>query len=245
MSRQRSAGRLAALFLLSGLFLTSAPTAAVLAQGMASERPSAVDPYADHIAEASQRFGVPAAWINAVMQVESARDARAISPKGAMGLMQIMPETWAELRQRHRLGRDPFDPRDNILAGAAYLGELRDRYGAPGFLAAYNAGPARYEAFLAGRPLPAETRAYVAALLPVVGADTGAPLGVEAADDPQPWRSAPIFVVRSVHNAAADRMHADGASTDSLAAPSLRDERRMVPHSADLFIARDDTRAPR
>ena len=60
--------------------------------------------------------------------------------------MQIMPQTWAELRARYGLGTDPYDPHDNILAGAAYIRELHDRYGAPGFLAAYNAGPGRYEA---------------------------------------------------------------------------------------------------
>ena len=79
-----------------------------------------------------------------------------------MGLMQIMPQTWSGLRLRYGLGANPYDPHDNILAGAAYLRELHDRYGAPGFLAAYNAGPARYDDHLAtGRPLPAETRAYV------------------------------------------------------------------------------------
>jgi hypothetical protein len=83
-----------------------------------------------------------------------------------------MPATWAELRVRHRLGGNPYDPRDNILAGAAYLREMHDRYGSPGFLAAYNAGPGRYEEYLAGRPLPAETRAYVAALAPLSAAVT-------------------------------------------------------------------------
>src|SRR5580658_11098555 len=67
---------------------------------------------------------------------------------------------------------DPYDAHDNILAGAAYLRELDDRYGAVGFLAAYNAGPARYEDHLAtGRPLPAETRAYVATLVPMIAGD--------------------------------------------------------------------------
>ncbi len=104
------------------------------------------------------------------MQAESGGDARGVSPKGAMGLMQIMPETWATLRLRYGLGADPFDPHDNIIAGAAYLRELHDRYGSPGFLAAYNAGPARYEDHLAtGQPLPAETRAYVALLAPLIG----------------------------------------------------------------------------
>lgn len=243
--RVPSPGRPPILLLLSGLFLASVPTAALLAQGAAAGRVLAADPYADPIAEASRRFGVPAAWIRAVMQVESAGDARAVSPKGAMGLMQLMPETWATLRVRNGLGRDPFDPRDNVLAGAAYLREMHDRYGAPGFLAAYNAGPARYEAFLAGRPLPAETRAYVAALLPVVGAEAGAPLDVVAAVDPLAWRSAPIFVVRSGRGAAADPMQADGAATSGPIAPLLHDERRVTPRSADLFVASHDAPAPR
>jgi hypothetical protein len=122
-------------------------------------------PYAGFVEEAAQRFSVPAAWIGAVMAIESGGDGRALSPKGAMGLMQIMPDTWSGLRARHRLGVDPYDPRDNILAGAAYLREMFDRFGSPGFLAAYNAGPRSYEEHLAtGRPLPAETRHYVATL---------------------------------------------------------------------------------
>ena len=135
-----------------------------------SSRDAARTPFAAFVAEASQRFGIPAAWIRAVMRAESFGDVRAISPKGAMGLMQIMPETWATLRQRYRLGADPYDAHDNIIAGAAYLRELHDRYGIPGFLAAYNAGPARWEDHLAtGRPLPAETRAYLSRLAPIVG----------------------------------------------------------------------------
>src|SRR5579872_805748 len=110
--------------------------------------------FAAIVTEASRRFGVPERWIRAVMQAESGGRQRARSPKGAMGLMQIMPKTWTELRARHGLGADPFDPRDNILAGAAYIRELHDRYGAPGFFAAYNAGPGRYERHLATeRPL--------------------------------------------------------------------------------------------
>ncbi|MCC5967787.1 MAG: transglycosylase SLT domain-containing protein, partial [Natronohydrobacter sp.] len=72
---------------------------------------------------------------------ESAGNPRAVSHAGAMGLMQVMPGTWAELRAAHQLVDDPFDPRDNILAGAAYLRQMYDRFGSPGFLAAYNAGP--------------------------------------------------------------------------------------------------------
>jgi len=120
------------------------------------------DAIQNHVAEAARRFSIPAAWIWAVIYVESAGDVRARSKKGAMGLMQIMPATWAMLRDRQGLGDDPYDPRDNILAGAAYLRDLHDRYGARGFLAAYNAGPGRYEDHLAGRrSLPAETVDYV------------------------------------------------------------------------------------
>ncbi len=104
------------------------------------------------------------------MRAESFGDACALSPKGAIGLMQIMPETWAVLRQRYNPGADPYDAHDNIVAGTAYLRELHDRHGIPGFLAAYYAGPARWEDHVAtGRPLPAETRAYLTRLAPIVG----------------------------------------------------------------------------
>jgi hypothetical protein len=104
------------------------------------------------------------------------------SRAGAMGLMQIMPGTWAELRARLGLGADPHDPRDNILAGAFYLKLMYDRFGYPGLFGAYNAGPARYAAWLADRrPLPAETRAYLAQL-------GGAP-GPAASPQPSPARA--------------------------------------------------------
>jgi hypothetical protein len=130
---------------------------------------SRVDSVATFIAEAAQRFAIPAHWIRAVMQLESGANERAISPKGALGLMQIRPKTWVELSVLYRLGIDPLDPHDNILAGTAYLREMHDRFGSPGFLAAYNAGPERYQQHLtSGRPLPAETQAYLAALAPVI-----------------------------------------------------------------------------
>ncbi|MBM3579132.1 MAG: lytic transglycosylase domain-containing protein, partial [Alphaproteobacteria bacterium] len=108
---------------------------------------------AEAVKEASLRFHVPANWIRAVMRAESDGDDKAISEKGAIGLMQIMPKTYAELQTKLGLGSDPFDPHDNILAGAAYLAEMFERYGEIGVLAAYNAGPRRYEEFLHGRPL--------------------------------------------------------------------------------------------
>jgi soluble lytic murein transglycosylase-like protein len=88
---------------------------------------SAADPYASFVHEAAQRFGMPAFWIGAVMAKESGGDVLALSPQGAMGLMQIMPDTWAGLRVRHGLGADPYEPRDNILVGAAYLREMHNR----------------------------------------------------------------------------------------------------------------------
>ncbi len=119
------------------------------------------------VEEASQRFGVPASCIRAVMRIESGGQVHALSPKGAMGLVQLTPQTWSAVRIRYGVGVDPHDSRDNFLAGSAYLRELWERYGAPGFLAAYNAGPARYKDHLAtGRTLLAETRGYVTSLPP-------------------------------------------------------------------------------
>jgi D-alanyl-D-alanine carboxypeptidase len=130
------------------------------------------DPWGPHITAASKRYGMPEAWIREVMRQESGGqqylDGTLItSAAGAMGLMQLMPRTYEELRQRYGLGDDPYYPRDNIFAGAAYMKELYDRYGAPGFLAAYNAGPRRADDFLSGRGgLPSETVAYMAAVAP-------------------------------------------------------------------------------
>ena len=128
------------------------------------------DPWGPYIREAAARHGVPEHWIREVMRQESGGRPDATSPAGAMGLMQVMPATYAVLRRRHGLGDDPYEPRDNILAGAAYLREMYDRFGAPNFLAAYNAGPERVEAWLAGiTVLPDETEAYLARLAPRIG----------------------------------------------------------------------------
>ncbi len=153
-------------------------------------------PHANFVRQAAQRYGVPASWIEAVMAIESGGDVLALSPQGAMGLMQVMPETWAGLRARHGLGDSPYDPRDNILAGTAYLRELYDRYGSPGFLAAYNAGPGRYDEHLStGRALPHETQLYVATLAPLIGEGQVNDI-VAARHRIVSWRDAPLFVVR-------------------------------------------------
>ena len=114
-----------------------------------------IDRWAAYIAEAARRFGRPEAWVRAVMQAESRGAADAISTAGAIGLMQIMPDTYAELRARYGLGANAYDPHDNIIAGTAYMSEMIELFGVPNFLAAYNAGPARLEDHLRrGRPLP-------------------------------------------------------------------------------------------
>jgi D-alanyl-D-alanine carboxypeptidase len=141
------------------------------------------DPWGPYIHEASGRFGVPENWVRRVMRQESGGQEDVISWAGAMGLMQVMPETYAGLRDRYNLGDDPFDPHNNILAGTAYLREMYDRFGSPGFLAAYNAGPNRLDQYLAnGTPLPTETVNYVASIAPLLGSDRpmSGPLAVYA-----------------------------------------------------------------
>ena len=128
---------------------------------------SSSDPWGLYIREASRRFDVPERWIREVMRQESAGRATATSPVGAMGLMQVMPGTYTELRYRHGLGDDPYHPYDSIMAGTAYIRQMYDLYGSPAFLAAYNAGPRRLEDYLWGsRSMPTETRNYVARIGP-------------------------------------------------------------------------------
>jgi len=160
-----------------------------------SKLSSTSHPYASHVNDAARRFGIPEAWIWSVMRVESAGNARAVSRAGAMGLMQIMPATWAQLRARHGLGADPFDVRDNITAGAAYLREMYDRYGnVSAMLAAYNAGPGRYDEHLRGRPLPTETRAYLGRLASITGDADETRIAIVVPKDPFAWRRSALFI---------------------------------------------------
>jgi hypothetical protein len=136
------------------------------------------DPWGPYIAEAAERYDMPQRWIREVIRQESGgrlyENGQLItSSAGAMGLMQVMPATYEELRGRYpELGDDPFDPHDNIMAGTAYLRELYDMYGSPGFLAAYNAGPGRLDDYLTrNRGLPNETRRYVARIGANLGSD--------------------------------------------------------------------------
>ena len=222
-----------AAFLLSGLAVTTPICGQALAETPVVIRDPARDPHSAAIAEASARFVIPEHWIRAVMQAESAGDARAVSHAGAMGLMQVMPGTWSVLREDHGLGADPFDPRDNILAGTAYLRAMLDRYGTVGgMLAAYNAGPGRYDSYLSeGRPLPAETRAYVAMLAPRLDGTAPLPSRATVAD----WREAALFTDRS-----AAHPPRNGGNPDA-GRPSL--EAGSAAPDPGIFVARPGAEA--
>lgn len=157
------------------------------ATGAGAARPAC----APHAAEAARRSRLSEAVILRVMHVESRGRANAMSPKGAMGCMQIMPRTWRDLSARYRLGSDPWNARFNMIGGALYLAELARQFGFPGAYAAYNAGPARYARHVRSAvPLPAETRAYMASLsgaAPARGGDDG-----RVAPPPR-WQDAGLF----------------------------------------------------
>ena len=160
------------------------------------------------IREAAARFRLPPDWIDAVIREESAgcetvNGKPTVSLAGAMGLMQLMPATWREYRERLGLGDDPFNSRDNILVGAAYLRDLYERYGLAGFLAAYQAGPRRYEEFLErGRLLPRATVVYISRVRRAIRR-------MDAHSVPTPPTIAPaasaLFVNLTVHTEAGDR----------------------------------------
>jgi hypothetical protein len=238
--RRRGGGLAIAIaaFLLSGV---AAPFAAS-AQNAPFDRTTASHPYAAHVADAVQRFGIPESWIWAVMRVESNGDARAVSAVGAIGLMQIMPGTWATLRARYSLGSDPFDARDNIMAGAAYLREMFDRYGnATAMLAAYNAGPGRYDEHLArGRPLPGETLAYLAKLAPITSGAGDTQLAAAPAPDPFAWRRAALFAARSATPSTVQPDTANDAANARAERPLTDGEdvavATITPLSAGLFV---------
>lgn len=174
--------------------------------------------YAAPVAEAAQRFGIPELWIWRVMHAESRGSRGAVSHAGAMGLMQIMPATWTMLSARHGLGNDPFNVRANILAGAAYLRAMWDRYrDVRLMLAAYNAGPGRADAFATGRRgLPAETIAYVRRIAPELGASDPTSSVPAPAPAVPSWRDASLFAARPPVNDKGE------ARTGSL--PTMRDE---------------------
>nr|WP_249800051.1 MULTISPECIES: lytic transglycosylase domain-containing protein [unclassified Bradyrhizobium] len=227
-----------------GILMTFGPPSTARAE-VASRAPAAHSTtllrsvaYAAFVTEASHRFAIPERWIDAVMQVESGGNAHAISPRGALGLMQIMPATWAELSARHDLGIDPFDPHDNIIAGAAYIREMLDRFGSRGFLAAYNAGPKRYDEHLAtGRSLPEETQTYVARLAALIGIEQSNSRG-SAARHVVLWQQAPVFVERYGGSSTADSFASRVRTMDSSKAAPNAVASALVPRATGPFVHR-------
>ena len=121
-------------------------------------------------ARASQTYGVPENLLKAVAKAESGFRADAVSRCGAQGVMQLMPSTAKSLGVS-----DPFDPEQNIMGGAKYLGSLLDRYGDEKLaLAAYNAGSGNVDKY-GGIPPFSETRNYVERVLSYAGRDLDAP----------------------------------------------------------------------
>ena len=150
------------------LFKTTPPDFPATAQDE-SQMPQAelMDRWNPFITEAAQRFSIPEKWIRTIIQIESGGRTMLLgrpitSGAGAMGVMQLMGDTYKEMSAQNDLGSDPYDVHDNIMAGTAYLRQLYDRYGYPRLFAAYNAGPGTLEAHMTrGKSLPAETRNYV------------------------------------------------------------------------------------
>lgn len=151
------------------------------------------------IVEAARKVHIPEKYIRAVMRMESggrtmlAENQPITSSTGAMGLMQLMPETYAEMRAQMGLGTNAYDPHDNVLAGAAYLRFLYKKYGYPAMFAAYNDGPGNLEDHLyRGRALPDETRNYITGVSGILG-DKPAPV---KSDAPKPGSAGYVELTR-------------------------------------------------
>src|SRR5438270_9399834 len=134
-----------------------------------SQMPTAqrIDRWTPYIQEASMRYSIPEKWIRTIINIESGGRTMLVgrpitSGAGAMGVMQLMHDTYKEVSLRNGLGTDPHNVHDNILAGTAYLHDLYSKYGYPMLFAAYNAGPGVLEAHLFHhKRLPVETQNYV------------------------------------------------------------------------------------
>ena len=197
-----------------------------------------VVPWQSFIDEAANRFSLPASWIRAVIGIESNDNPKALSPKGAVGLMQLMPDTYAELRIRYGLGADATDPHDNIVAGTAYLRDMHERFGTEGFIAAYNAGPQRYEDHLAtGRPLPDETLTYVAKLAPLL---SGGPVADDRSRtiDRVSWQQAPLFVEQRAGVSGVSRSAFTPQASFARNDHTVVDLSALVPPSGRLFVSK-------
>lgn len=185
-----------------------------------------------HVGEAASRSGLTREIVMRVMLAESGGDRRIVSTKGAIGCMQIMPSTWSYLSARYKLGANPFDARRNMIGGAMYLAELTARYGMPGALAAYNAGPGRYQRYAAGTAvLPAETVAYVARI--------GKPVARRSAPIVPPrWQEAGLFLARAAAPASAENFAGAGSVADAPAGDRLFPFARLAQSDVQSPAAR-------
>jgi len=199
-------------------------------QPVSVEKPSELQ---QAINEASARFNLPERWIVEVIRAESNGNARAVSHAGAQGLMQIMPGTWRYLRTRLSIGTNPFAVRDNVMAGSAYLRELYDRFGFPGCLAAYNAGPGRYQSYIDGRRgLPRETVNYVRIITSRLGRKSLPVTGGKQ----NPNKKAAVSPAASslfVRKPGAAEKQAEGQSERSKPASSLQSDNLFVRSSKE------------
>jgi Transglycosylase SLT domain len=201
--------------------------------------------WAPFIEEAATRFAIPASWIREIIRVESNGNPKAMSPKGAVGLMQLMPDTYAELRARCGLGDDPADPHDNIIAGTAYVRDMHDQFGFAGFIAAYNAGPKRYLDHLrTGRPLPDETLAYVAKVGPSLSGVSAFRERLAAANDGPAQQSSLFATQRSDYPTDSGSTLAPRAGMSSINR-GIADLSTLVPLSGGLFVRRSETHRKR
>jgi hypothetical protein len=200
------------------------PSVAVSSTRSEFDREQAMSPaqlierWSPFIKEASHRFGVSEDWIRAVMRMESGGrtlldDKKPItSDAGAVGIMQVMPDTYQEMRHQYGLGANPYEPRDNVLAGTAYLGWLYGKYGYPKLFAAYNAGPGTLEAQFAGaRKMPDETRAYVSGIAHILGTEFPPP---QSTSTP----SQPATVLVTLTRPDGSPVSIDGPTVDSIRA---------------------------
>ena len=225
----RRAAKLLSLPLLTLSLFVAAPAAnaATVAKAPAQSSISQfIERWTPFVKEAAQRFNIAEDWIKAVMRMESGGQTQLAgkpitSKAGAMGIMQVMPDTYKDMRAQYGLGADPYDPHDNVIAGAAYLKWLQSKYGYPKMFAAYNAGPATLEAQMAGkRKLPAETQAYVNGIARILG-DTTA---IADAGGGKPTRVSATYLAAEPAKPIATLTRPDGSSVtiDSAKVDTIR-----------------------
>ncbi|PWC37466.1 lytic transglycosylase domain-containing protein [Azospirillum sp. TSO35-2] len=228
--------------------LTCAALTALLsacASGGGSHRTASPAEIDAHVAEASKRFDMPELWIREVIRQESGGRTTVngqpiVSKAGAMGLMQVMPATYDEMRRKHNLGSDPYDPHDNIIAGTAYLREMYNLFGAPGFLGAYNCGPGCYGDYLAGkRNLPGETKRYIASVGPRLNR-TPAPNGADIVLVSAPSSDSPP----DYGSAYASSRPTPSYTAPSYTAPSYEPPAARVQNRAPISVAALPSPAP-